>query len=422
VDDADRKPWAVLAYTIADDKGDGNPIDATAKLELKAMCEGADFGLLSLATQVDFKHTPGVFRAKLVEPPPPTRDFDKIDPQSSPLWRDVQRKLRGRTTFEVAKEKEDLNSARADVLQAFVQWGLQECPADRHVLFFYGHAYGPMGLFYDTDVSHKQKLPGSLRITDLARALNGDGRRIPIVMFRDCFVNTLEVAYELRNVAEFMIASQSLVPIAGIWPWGYFMDALMPSASTADQAAALAKGLGRFLEVKENRRPFSDAPISLLDLGQADSVADKLKAVVEAIQAARSDPQQCATIAEQFEASRCGYPNDHKQPGDPSLIDLPGLCDRLAATTVPGLADVSQALGEAVARFIKCHHTQGDVYRGVSLFYKPVKPEDLEASYLVSGNPAEAQADVAYYKTLALCARTGWDQLALNPLPLAAAI
>ena len=59
-----RKPWAVLAYTVADDKGTGDSLDAAAKEELKALCDGADFGRMSVAAQVDFKFTRGIFRGR----------------------------------------------------------------------------------------------------------------------------------------------------------------------------------------------------------------------------------------------------------------------------------------------------------------------------------------------------------------------
>ncbi len=57
-DPARRKPWAVLAYTVADDKGSGDSLDAAAKEELRSLCNAADFGQMSIAAQVDFKHTP----------------------------------------------------------------------------------------------------------------------------------------------------------------------------------------------------------------------------------------------------------------------------------------------------------------------------------------------------------------------------
>ena len=53
---AGRKPWAVLAYTVADDKGTGDSLDTAAQEELKSICNAADFGQMSVAAQIDFKH------------------------------------------------------------------------------------------------------------------------------------------------------------------------------------------------------------------------------------------------------------------------------------------------------------------------------------------------------------------------------
>ena len=60
---AGRRPWAVLAYTVADDKSDGDSLDASAREELKALCAAADFDRTSVAAQIDFKRAKGVFVA-----------------------------------------------------------------------------------------------------------------------------------------------------------------------------------------------------------------------------------------------------------------------------------------------------------------------------------------------------------------------
>ena len=75
---AARKPWAVLAYTVADDKGGGDSLDEAAKEELKSLCDAADFDQMSVAAQVDFKHSHGVFRGVLTEAPPKPRGFESI--------------------------------------------------------------------------------------------------------------------------------------------------------------------------------------------------------------------------------------------------------------------------------------------------------------------------------------------------------
>ena len=56
-------------------------------------------------------------------------------------------------------------------------------------------------------------------MTTLSDSLQTVAERAAVIVFRACQANTLETAYQLRDAGEFMLASQSIVPIAGIWPW-----------------------------------------------------------------------------------------------------------------------------------------------------------------------------------------------------------
>lgn len=408
----ERKPWAVLAYTVADDKGTGDSLDAAAKEELKALCNAADFGQMSVAAQVDFKHTRGVFRGVLTEAPPKTRGFEDIPAESHPLWRSIKARL-DRSRLRVQAEREDLNAARADVLKEFLRFGRNECPADRYVVFFYGHAYGPMGLFFDRDDDRRESTTMSLG--GLADSLQVVGGRAAVVVFRDCLVNTLETAYQLRDTAEFMIATQSLAPIAGIWPWGTFLTALMPGAGSGDVAKAIARQLALFLEVPEHRDPYADVPYSVIDLGNADAIAEPLAALTNALDSARAEPKRAAACAAALEASRVGHPDDAARPGDPALLDVPTLCDNLQKLTRDPAAGPARALGEVVkGRLVTWHHSRSGFHRGTGLYYTPVTPRDVERSHIY--DEGQAASDAARYEQLALIRATGWHRIALNPL------
>ena len=232
--DATRKAWAVLAYTVADDKGGGSSLDAAAKEELKAICDAADFGQVSVAAQVDFKRTRGVFRGSLTTKPPKMRGFETVRAEDHPLWRKILGTVT-RSTLRVQAEAKDLNAATGSVLAQFLRYGRTACPADRYLVCFYGHASGPMGLFYDAD--HGKSEAATLRLNDLAGSFDSEDGRAAIIVFRDCFMNTLETAYQLRHVGEYMIASQAEAPIAGVWPWLNFMATLMPGAAVRRRGA-----------------------------------------------------------------------------------------------------------------------------------------------------------------------------------------
>jgi hypothetical protein len=424
----ETSPWALLAYTIADDYSGATLIDASAKHELTAIFEAADFGQVNVAAQIDFKRTPGVFRASLTPTPPlltaappsttkgaaKTREFDDVRAEDHPLWRNILGNIK-KSRLRVQMGHTDLDSARANVLHQFLRFGQQECPADRYVLFFYGHSSGPMGLFYDTEA--RQRVPNTLRLNDLAGSIQAVDGGAAVVVFRDCFMNTLEAACELKGVGEFMIASQSEMPIAGIWPWLPLMTTLLPGARPRDVARSLAMQIGNFLDVQANRGPFADAPISLIDLSAAHSVTGPLKALAGALEEARRDPERCRACARALESARVGDPIDHSRPGDPALLDVPTLCDNLQGLGSDPVAGPAKALGDAVRnRLVGWHHSQKKRYQGTSIYYKPVNPKDLERSIIESGDSEEAERDALHYRRLALNTATGWDRIALNPL------
>ena len=82
-----KKAWAVLAYTIAEDTASASRLDTSARGELKAICDAADFRQVSVAAQVDFKRRRGVYRSVLTEIDQPSgRGFKDINPDRHELW------------------------------------------------------------------------------------------------------------------------------------------------------------------------------------------------------------------------------------------------------------------------------------------------------------------------------------------------
>jgi hypothetical protein len=411
-----RKPWTVLAYTVADDKSGGGSLDASAQQELKALCDAADFGRVSIAAQVDFVTPKGVFRGTITAAPPKSRGFAVLRAEDHPLWQAILGDVdEQRSTLTVQREAKDLSAARAGVLRQFFRFGQSKVPADRYVIFFYGHAYGPMGLFCDAVSGQRQ--PDTLRLNDLAASVSTTDGRAAVLIFRDCFMNTLETAYQLKDAAEFMIATQALAPIGGVWPWANVMATLTPEASSYDVGLSIVQQLAAFLDEPANRDPFADVPIALLDLGAAEAFARPLAALTDALEGARADAALSRACAKAMEGARMGSPADHQRPGDPALIDVPTMCDRLQQVRDDGVARRAAALGDVVRHeLVRWHHAQQKRFTGTSLFYKPVTPADVTRSYLQAEDEATAAADAAHYATLALCEATGWHRVALNPL------
>ncbi len=412
-----RRPWAVLAYTVADDRSDGGAIDASARRELRAICQAADyFGEMSVAAQVDFKRSKGVFRGVVAETLQEKRryeGFKAAQAESHGLWRDIEARLK-HSRLRVLEEDVDLNAARANVLTNFLRFGQAECPADQYVVFFYGHGYGPVGIFFDADAGEDDA--NTLQLSGLAGSVEAIGNRAAVIVFRVCEVNTLETAYQLKDAAKFMIASQSVVPIAGIWPWETFMTGLFPGAAPADVAQSIARQLALFLREPANRKPFADVPCTLIDLGAAHAIAKPLKALANALDAAREQKACASACSKALEASRVGFPDDPKDPGDPALLDVRTMCDNLGRLNrYPAVSGAARALGEVVEkRLVKWHSSRHGLHRGAALFYTPTTKKQIKRSHVY--NEATATQDARNYRRLALSQATGWHKIALRPL------
>jgi hypothetical protein len=282
------------------------------------------------------------------------------------------------------------------------------------VVFFYGHGYGPVGVFFDADAG--EGTADTLQLSGLANSMEMVGDRAALIVFRVCEVNTLETAYELKDAAKFMIASQSVVPIAGIWPWETFMTGLFPGAAPADVAQSIVRQLALFLRSPANRAPFSDVPYTLVDLGAAGKIAKPLKALANAIEAGRDLKGLASLCSRALEGSRVGFPGDPKNPGDPALLDVATMCEKLGTLTrYPAVSGPARALGEVVeTKLVKWHSSHQGRHRGIGLFYQPVTAEHIRRSYVY--NEDTATRDARNYRRLALSQATGWDRIALRPL------
>lgn len=414
-----KKPWAVLAYTIAEDAASASRLDTSARGELKAICDAADFRQVSVAAQVDFKRRRGVYRSVVTEMDQPSgRGFKDIDPDRHELWQKILSGIDAATTdVRVQREAADLNAADADVLQTFLRFGQTECPADRYVVSFFGHAAGPLGVFSDSVPG--DALHDTLRLPALVNAFKGCASRAAVVVFRDCFMNCLEATYQLRQATEYIVATQALAPAIGTWPWKAFMATLTPDASPYTAGLGLAKALASYLDDPAHRSGFDAVPYSLLDTSAADQVAKSLAGLVEALEAARQDPARARACAKALESSRVGSPESRKIPGDPALLDVPTMCGRLAALKGDPVAAAAVALGRVVgSKLVRWHHSQTRDHLGASLFYKPVRADDLRRSYLQAEDETVANDDAAHYRALALSKATGWHRIALDPLPV----
>lgn len=116
----------------------------------------------------------------------------------------------------------ELDMGNPATLKGFLDWGRATYSADWYALELWGHGRGWSGVCMDRGVW--------LTMPEISRALSG--MRFSTISFPACQMGMVEVAYELRGAADYVIASEKDVPAEG-WPYDTWMDAL-PSNYTSD--------------------------------------------------------------------------------------------------------------------------------------------------------------------------------------------
>jgi hypothetical protein len=242
----------------------------------------------------------------------------------------------------------ELNMGKEETLSAFLKWVVDTDPTDGkandrgYILVLWGHSYG---LGYGRDHGD------GLRLDELKVALEKfrrhekfqdhgpDGRRpLDILGANACAMAYIEAAYELRNHADYIVASQIAVPFAG-WPFETVLSGIKPGISAQEigrlivdryVASFRASGKGEVVAMSL----LNQAALRTPDfLSKFEALALAVMDVVEATDSDASD--RLSHVRAAFLSAGVG----EVRP----LIDLLDLCRKLI-----GLADDLRALDAMV--------------------------------------------------------------------------
>lgn len=126
----------------------------------------------------------------------------------------------------------ELNMGDGATLTYFVRTAMAYAPAENYMLVLWDHGGGWYGVCWDDS---SELFPGSGRADRLtvdetanalaAAGLGPDGDKLAIIGYDACLNGMIEVAYENRRVADYMLASVTTIPGDG-WPYDLFLGAL----------------------------------------------------------------------------------------------------------------------------------------------------------------------------------------------------
>ena len=168
----------------------------------------------------------------------------------------------------------EVNTGSPETLTAFIIYCASEHPADRLVLFLWGHGSGWRGVCPDgNDLLTLPELRSSL--DDAEAALD---RGLDLIVLDVCAGATLELAYEICDHSELLVGSELSVSAEGL-PYTQVLDALAsaPEQTAEDFGRATAESYIAWAPYGSS----SLTAVSLFDLKMADRVADLLNTISE---------------------------------------------------------------------------------------------------------------------------------------------
>ncbi len=216
-----RRKWTVLAYICAD-----NDLERFGLMDINEMEKVGSDGNVNIVAQIDRMRG------------------GEGDTISDGNWVGTRRYYvtkdsdPGKVTSKMVMNLGEQSMGTKQTLADFLKWGVKTYPADNVAVIIWNHGAGWIGIAQD------QEDDTMLSMTDVSWALregqkelsavNGKESKFAIVDFDACLMGTIEVAYEIADMAQFMTASEETEPGNGM----PYADYLAPLAKNPDLSPA----------------------------------------------------------------------------------------------------------------------------------------------------------------------------------------
>ena len=238
-----------------------------------------------------------------------------------------------------------------DEVTDFCSWAAKEYPADRYILIFWDHGGGTIGGFgYDENYPDAP----AFTLSQLRKAIKASGVAFDMVGFDACLMATVECAWAMEPVADYLVASEQTEPGDG-WSWTGFLNQLGsdPSTDTTDLGKTIIDDFSaHYAETGEE-----DTTLSLIDLREISRVYERLSTFLDdAADSIEADNALFTTMS--------GARSRAKSYAEDS-VDQVDLVDMVDRSDFEGADDVS----EAVASCVKYRSDTSSGSNGIAMYF-----------------------------------------------------
>lgn len=262
--------------------------------------------------------------------------------------------------FEKADAFEQNNMCEAETLSSFLNYSVENYPADGYALILWDHGSGPL-IGYGADMLHSND---TLTLTEMQTALASSPfsaeNKLKWVGFDACLMASAELACIWSDYAEYMVASQEVEPVFG-WEYAFLKDlGLKPHKELLGDITE--QYLTACVEYFEHKK-FKDS-ISSLSCVDLSHTAELKSAINNLFAAASAD---VATLYDDLVASRIEAHSVGKAStgSDYDLVDLHSLCTGMSKK----YPEQAAALAGVIDKMVIKNATNSEGLSGLSFYY-----------------------------------------------------
>ena len=306
-----KKPWTVMVWSASD-----NDLYKEQVADLDHMERVGSTDQAHMVAQIDLR--------------PSGRDVRRYE-----LHEDSQPGLRS----PIKERIKNCDMANPQNLTDFVRWSMKNYPAENYFLVMSDHGAGWKGACEDQ--SHHGWMDLPTIEAGLKEAREKTGKKIDVIGFDACLMASTETAYQLRNEANYLVASEEVEGGAG-WQYNRVLsEKTLGGVEQAMQAAAA-------MRVNFTPAQMASSVVSMAQGNQGDlptmSAVDLSK--MDGLKAATDNLSQAILDSSQPGSAFAAHAN--KTQGFTDFKDFKDFTNRLSGIGDDKVKAAAAAVGEAI--------------------------------------------------------------------------
>lgn len=325
----------------------------------------------------------------------------------------------------------ELNMGDGPTLTYFVEKAMAFAPAENYMLVLWDHGGGWYGVCWDDS---SEMFPESgridrLTVDEMANALydaglGPDGEKLSMIGFDACLNSMVEIAYECRDISDYMLASVTSIPGPG-WDYTPILDSLTtnPDMDAVELGHVVVDSYVEFYSYCSGNglAGMNWAGLSLLDLSKIPDLAlgpegdGGMNALAEALMGYIGNYSSRGLIIQSIQSLT---PLIETYGQQFAFVDI-GVFAALLGEKIPALAgitsEVSALLDEAVlyVKYVSGEMSGPTINTNGLTVYFPVSYYYTYEDYSFETYEESEAAGALPYYGLDYCADTQWDELIL---------